>query len=212
MYDIIRDKSKELQTFAKQFGFKELFLITENSNDNADILLIKQAKDYRKEILAARKKFDVVITLGNFKENRKIVEAVPDVLLSPHNGSKKDFMNERASGLDHIICKIAAENKVVIGIDFSELLHAEQEREQIIGRIMQNIKLCRKYKVKLLLASFASSQLEMRDAYDLLAFAQNISMTPAEAKTSLNTISGIINRNKERKKPEYVAEGIRVVE
>ena len=212
MYDLTKAKNKEMQAFAKRVGFKDIFLISSDVKD-ADAFLIEKVKDYKKEVLKARKRFVLVIVSGNgdVKRNREIVEASPDVLLSPSLG-KRDFMKERNSGLDHIICKIAAKNKVAIGIHFNEILYAsEKQRAVILGRIMQNIKLCRKYKVGMLLATFASSLLEMRAVQDLIAFAQAIGMTPVEAKKSLSMAAEIVRRNKEKKKPEYVAEGIRIL-
>lgn len=190
-----------MQDFAKEL---KLNLIS-------DFILIENFKD-KKDIQKARKKSNLVIVLGkgNAKENRIIIEAYPDILVSPHQGSKKDFMRERGSGLDHITCKIAKQEKVAIGIDFSEILHTNN-RDAIIGRIMQNIKLCRKYKTDMVLATFASSVFEMRAAQDLQAFAQEIGMTPLEAKKSLILVSKIIQRNKEKRKPGYVDEGIRVI-
>lgn len=214
MYDLTRARSKEMRAFSVEIGFKDILLVTENPQEQADSFLISKIKDYRKEILEARKKIDIVIVLGrgDAKENRNIIESSPDVLLSPHHGSKKDFMKERGSGLDHVICRIAAKNKIAIGIDFSEILNAdEKERVAILGRIIQNIKLCRKYKVKVLFASFASSLFEMRAVQDLMAFAQAIGMTPVEAKKSLSTAADIIRRNKEKRSPEYISEGIRVI-
>ena len=51
---------------------------------------------------------------------------------------------------------------------------------------MQNVRLCRKYKVRMVLASFAHDPWEMRSAYDLLAFGQVLGMTPKEATVALN--------------------------
>ena len=202
-YDITKNKSMEMQAHAKEL----------NTCLVSDFSFIERAKDYKKEISQARKKYNLIIALGrgNPKENREIVEACPDVLLSPEKGSRKDYMRERGSGLDHITCKIATQKKVAIGIDFSEILNTE-DKDKILGRIMQNIKLCRKYKTDMLLATFASSLLEMRAPKDLIAFAQAIGMTPSEAKKSLQIVEKIIRRNKEKRKPEYVSEGIRIVE
>ena len=51
---------------------------------------------------------------------------------------------------------------------------------------MQNIRLCRKYKVKMVLASFATDKFEMRDARDLISFGVCLGMNPGEAKKALN--------------------------
>jgi len=94
-------------------------------------------------------------------------------------------MHQRDSGLNHVLCKLANKNKIAIGINFSDLLK-EKHLSKRIGRIMQNIKLCRKFKVNLVLASFAKDKHEQRNPKDLEIFAQTIGMTPFQAKTSLN--------------------------
>ncbi|MBU2496808.1 MAG: hypothetical protein KJ767_02005 [Nanoarchaeota archaeon] len=206
MIDIVKNKNKEMQDYAKELGFQDLYLL------GKDAVLIENFKD-KKDILKARKKYDFVIVFGKgIKENRQIVESFPDVILLQLN-SGKDFMKERNSGLDHIICKIASENNVAIGIDLSEILNSnEKEKQVIIGRIMQNIKLCRKYKTKILLASFASDVFELRASQDIQAFVQCLGMTPLESKNSLLIAEKIMGKNKDKKHVSYVSEGIRIVE
>jgi RNase P/RNase MRP subunit p30 len=55
----------------------------------------------------------------------------------------------------------------------------------ILGRIMQNIKLARKYKMKIKLASFARNPYELRDCNDLLSFGILVGLHPSEAKKAL---------------------------
>lgn len=208
-FDIVKTITKEMEEFGKELGFTKLFCV------GKDVKVIEKAEDYRKEIIKARKKFDVVIVngKGNLKENRRILEAFPDILLSPHAKDGKDFMTTRASGLDNVLCKIAFKNKVAIGIDFSELLESSySQRIKILGRIIQNIRLCRKYKVNMAIFTFASSTLGMRAAKDLRAFIEVIGMNPKEAKNALSIIYEIKKRNEEKRSPEYVSEGIKIVE
>ena len=54
-----------------------------------------------------------------------------------------------------------------------------------MGRIMQNIRLCRKYNVSMVFASFAEAKWEMRSAKDLMSFAVLLGMTPKEAKVQV---------------------------
>ena len=58
-------------------------------------------------------------------------------------------------------------------------------RGQILGRMMQNVKICRKYKTKMIVFSFAENKKEMRDVKDLISFGRVIGMTPGEAKKSV---------------------------
>lgn len=215
MYDIVIEKNKEMQSFAQANGFKGTLLATDDLQEKADCFFIDgtKSKGLRTDIQRARNKFGLVAVLGNPERNREILEACPDILLSPHFAAGKDFMKARNAGLDSVTCKIAAKNKISMGIDISEILHTgNEEREILLGRIMQNIRLCRKYKVKILLASFASSVLEMRSALDLGSFGQAIGMTPKEAQDALEEAERILQRNEERKSQDYVSEGIRVVE
>ena len=60
--------------------------------------------------------------------NRKILENKKvDVLLSPEHGYKKDRLRQRDSGLNHVLCRIASQNNIAIGIDFQEILNKQGE-------------------------------------------------------------------------------------
>lgn len=120
------------------------------------------------------------------ENNRKLLENKKlDILVSPEKTRKKDFIHHRNSGLNHVLCKLAKKNNIAIGISFNDILKSK-ERDKLIGRIMQNIRLCRKYKVKMVLASFATNKFEMRDAHDLMSFGICLGMNPGEAKKALN--------------------------
>jgi ribonuclease P/MRP protein subunit RPP1 len=136
--------------------------------------------------------FSEVLNCKNFKiveggkDNRKLAENKKiDILLNPEKGSKKDNLHYKNSGLDQVVCKLANRNKIAIGFSFSEFLNSNN-RSELLGRMTQNVKLCRKYKVKIVVASFAKNKYEMRDIKDLLAFCRVIGMTGKEANDALN--------------------------
>jgi len=98
----------------------------------------------------------------------------------------KDFLHQRNSGLNHIMVKIASEKNKMIGFNFSGILNAEDEKKAVLlGRMKQNVKLCRKYKVKMFLGSFAKDPYELRSIYELRAFGVIIGMNPGEIKNSV---------------------------
>ena len=130
-------------------------------------------------------KEDLVIIRGG-KLNREISTSKKvHILLSPELYKEEDSLHQRNSGLNQVICKLANKNKVAIGINFNEILKLNN-REKRLGKIIQNIKLCRKYKVRMVLATFATNQSELRSPVELMAFAQSLGMTPKEAKDALN--------------------------
>ena len=109
------------------------------------------------------KEFNIVQG-GDDKVNRKAVEDKKvDILLSPEKNNKKDLMFSRRSGLNQVLCKLAAKNGVAIGFDFSYLLNSSgRERSRILGRMRQNVRLCRKYKIKMIFSCFARNKYELR--------------------------------------------------
>ena len=123
---------------------------------------------------------------GSDEINRRAVENKQvDIVLSPEKGRSKKYLHQRDSGLNQVLCKLAKKNKVAIGFNFSSLLHSK-DLSWTLGKMFQNVRLCRKFKVRMVVASFAKNKWEMRAASDLLAFAIVLGMTPKEAKASLN--------------------------
>tara|TARA_Y100000310_G_C20651012_1_gene799439 strand:+ start:1417 stop:1908 length:492 start_codon:yes stop_codon:yes gene_type:complete len=116
----------------------------------------------------------VVVQGGDEKVNRLAVETRKvDVLLSPEKNSKKDFMFFRNSGLNQVLCKLANKNKIAIGFSFSDVLNSKgRGRSKILARMAQNVKLCKKYKVKMMFSSFAKDKYELRSETILASFAK----------------------------------------
>ncbi len=142
--------------------------------------------DARKKIEIRAKEGRIVIVKGRDDSfNRKILENKKvNILLSPENGYKKDKLKQRDSGLNHILCRIARDNSIAIGIDFQEILNKRDEgKKQLAGhlaRIMQNIKLCRKSKVKIILMNTAG-----RDNHGLRALLATLGMPTGMAKAAV---------------------------
>ena len=166
----IKDKEDALR-MAKSLGFSDLLFLQKTD-------LISDIKDLKRAIKP------VIFVGQNDDVNRKaICSGKIDILINvePLIG---DSLSYRKSGLNQVLCKFAHENNVAIGINFSRLLH-ENDRLLLLGKIMQNIRLCRKYKVKIMLATFANNIYELRAAKDLISLGVVLGMTPLEAKNSL---------------------------
>jgi len=85
------------------------------------------------------------------------------------------------------MARIAHDKDKIIGFSFSSVLNSDK-KSKIMGRMMQNIRLCRKYKVKTYLGSFAHSPSELRARHDLKAFFICLGMHASEAKESLDIL------------------------
>jgi len=118
-------------------------------------------------------------------------------------------MHFRASGLNQVLAAIANKKKKIIGFNFNAILNTKgMLRSQLLGRMKQNVKLCRKYKVEMALASFAANPFELKAEKDLQAFGETLGMTPGEAKKAVKAVEERIKLNKRKKKGESVIEGI----
>ena len=127
-----------------------------------------------------------IVEAGSLVKNRKIVTSKNvDILVGMEKYAEKDSMHHRNAGLTQVLLKEAKQRKIAMGFSFRDFLHSKQ-RAKLLGRMMQNVRFCRKYKVKLVLASFARSPWEMRHAKDIAAFGRVIGMTGAEVKQALD--------------------------
>lgn len=157
----------------------------ENSNlVYVDLIAPKSISDLRK--MNYEKKQLIIVRGGNDDINRAALENKKiDILLGPEFNKEKDFIHFRNSGLNHVLCKLAKKNEVSIGFSFSDLMNSNV-KEKVLGRIMQNVFLCRKYKVKIVLGSFALKENEIKNRSELISFGKVIGMNGKEIKEALN--------------------------
>ena len=150
-----------------------------------EALIIKAKTKSELNNLASRNygKFILVVKGSDDEMNRAAVENKKvDVLLNPEINRKYDFSNWRNSGLNNVLCRLAAQNNVTMGIDLSGLPEDRFEKAGRIGRIMQNIRLCRKFKTKMFI--FASKQ-DLNES-ELMSIILTFGASTQQAKESLN--------------------------
>ena len=125
-----------------------------------------------------------LIFIESSDKNRFVIEKKKaDVLFSLEKQAREDFMHHRASGLNHVLCELASKNNITIGFSFNAILK-NNNQYKILGRMMQNIFLCRKYKIKTLIGSFAEKPYEMRSFYDLSSLFFILGMDKEQIKKS----------------------------
>ena len=196
MIDIVfpQRNEKEIAEMAERLGYDSLIFVYDHKDKinlpktklkALSCLLVDQ-----KQVQKNRKNADFVFVKATGEDRPAIEHAKPDGMFGFETTQKYDKLHERASGLNHILCALAAKNKITIIFDFGSLLNTSGTlRAQILGRMSQNIALCRKYKVSTAIASFAQSPVEMRSPHDLAALFTVIGMHPLEAKNSLASLA-----------------------
>jgi len=119
----------------------------------------------RKEIRKNNRKKIIFSGLDD-ELNRKILEKEKINLLLLNQSGRTDKTKQRNSGFNHVLAKIAKKKNVAIGINFDEIIESGKKRKaDIFGRVIQNIKLCNKNKLKMKFVSLKNKN--KRNIYDI---------------------------------------------
>jgi RNase P/RNase MRP subunit p30 len=123
----------------------------------------------------------IIVKAQNPKLNRQILEnKKTDILLGPEL-TGKDKLKQRGSGLNEVLCKIAAKNNISIAINLDELLKKQDiEKAIILARIKQNIMLCKKTKANLII--FSQQKHDKKAIFSLLL---NLEASTSQAKYAI---------------------------
>ena len=165
------NNEEEFARIAKELGIKKIiFLYDEKDYDPADKKLdFKTDVEIEKGIFLSKVNSSVkskYIAVRSSDKDREIMETrKANIIFGLEESGRKDFMHQRASGLNHISCEIARKNNITIGFSYSSLL--KEHSSVIAGRMMQNFRLCRKFKVNTLIASFTDDPYELRNRHDV---------------------------------------------
>lgn len=203
MIDIVFPKGneKDFVETAKRLGYSGLCLAY-GEKDRAGLDRASQAQEKDFAVftgIVCRKmpKTKAGLYLAE-KSDRPFLKGNQDIIFNIEG--TRDFIHQRESGLNHILCRMMQENDVAYGIPFSSILNSDR-RPALLGQIMQNIRLCQKYRVNIAVASFASDPYDMRALADMEALARVLGIK--NAKKSLKYISNLL-----RMKQRQIRKGI----
>jgi len=162
MIDFVLDE--KLIKNAKEFGFEKIYPVKiVNSTDLGKMegfVVVRAGKDDLRKVFES-KRVSLVVGLESIYE--------------------EDDLHYRKSGLNQVTCKLAKKNKISVGFSFGDVLNA-RERGKVLGRMLLNVRLCKKYKVNMVLGSFAKDKYEMRWGKDLEAFGRVIGIDKLDNK------------------------------
>ena len=136
-----------------------------------EINLVSSINNLNKQV---KKDYFNVVIGGNYELNKRILETKHVNLLLDPEPLEKDFMNYKNSGLNQVLVKLAKSKNIGIGFSLSRLLKLNKlDRARLLGKIMQNIILCNKYKVKIFILSNNINHNDL-EAFGLTLNAKNI--------------------------------------
>ena len=168
---------KEFALTTKRLGYKGICFLYNPVDFFKTDSFMAEGIEIHKGLLINQKEFEklkskvkgqkIFVAIKSTGDDRGFMEELKlSMFFSFEDVVSKDFMHQRGSGLNHILCRLAKENNITMGFSLKSILNSNNP-DVILGRMMQNIFLCSKFKVKMAIASFASSPYEMRSPHDV---------------------------------------------
>ncbi len=160
---VLMKRTLELEEASRKLGFTQTLFL-------GDVVPVSGSKKDLLRFTKGRKKGQILIYQSPDEERLRFAleKTTIDLVYGMEKIYPRDSLHFVRGGLDQVLCKIAAEKGKTIAFSFSDLLNSSF-RPQTWRRMAANIRLCRKYKVKMLFSTFASSTKELRSAKDLEA-------------------------------------------
>jgi len=183
MKDIVLNDSKEMQARAKELC-AELVLVSEPKQFKSGGLLIKASKpgELNSVRKLARKAAFVIADSTDEKTVRFLIEQKwIKFFTNIETSTGRDHTHYRRSNFNQVLAALARETGKTYLVDFSRLLKIDgKKRSLLIGRIMQNIRICQKFKVPVSIATFAQTAWELRNPNDLQALLRALKTKKVE--------------------------------
>jgi ribonuclease P/MRP protein subunit RPP1 len=160
------------------------------------------------KLIRLRRDYDVLLVKGSdLILNRKAVETKEVNILTHPEYNRKD------SGFNHVMAELAAENNVAIEVNFREILNSSKNtRANIMHKIKNNVELCKKYNVPVVICSGAVTHWQLRDPKVLISMGCLLGLELNEAKKAMSEVpENIIKMVKERQDEKWIRPGVKVV-
>ena len=199
VYPQKQDNESIFLKVAKELDSELLFLYPFSSSLYTQLMKEDNQKNYgfmlsEKDIVKTKslKGFFVIPNPENMRMvvEQKYISLVFDI----EQDAQHDQFHSRLSGLNQVLAKLMAKNGITYGISLS-LLQKDTQRERTLGRIKQNIRICNKYKIKILLSSFAREPFELRNEKDLKAYKE---LVKRSQKASLEDFEEFFSKVEEK--------------
>ena len=200
---IPNDNEEKFIDIALKLGTKKIYFLYEpenfskktqekieslSSNPNLEITIKTGFIVNQNNINTAIRHSKILVAKSTEKSRALIENKKIKLIYGFEEQPRKDFMHQRASGLNHIMCEIAKKNKTIIGISYSALLKNNTYNNfLLLGRIAQNISLCKKYKVPVAISSFSNNPFELRAHHDVASLFRILGMDDSLINESLRS-------------------------
>ena len=131
---------------------------------NYVLLKEKNKKKLLKEVNKNKKRGILVVYEANSEEMLRFAleKTTVDIVIGVEKIHPKEHTHYPRSGLDQVLCKIAAAKGKTVGFDFSDILNSAG-RGKLLARMRLNIKLCKKYHIKMLFTNLSKHPVSLKN-------------------------------------------------
>ena len=184
----------EFIEISSKLGIKKLYFLYdfENHNklesiDNKNNIELRTGFIVNQKNMNKALQYSKLLAVKSSDKDRYFIESKKIKLIYGFEDvNRKDYLHQRASGLNHILCELANKNNIMIGFSYSSLFNKNPETSALImGRMMQNIALCQKYKVKTAIGSFSQNPFEIKAHHDVASLFSMLGMDGKRIKESM---------------------------
>ena len=156
---------REFIEMAKKLGYSQVFFIYQFGKPIPEQLQ-GSAVEVHRGVLAELKNLQKAGRTAHFvlfrgSERQVFERGIAKLAFDIEDTPKADSLHYRNSGFNNVLSQLAHDKNVDIGFSFSSILNSGQ-RAKLMGRMSQNIRLCRKYEAGMKIASFAKTPYGMR--------------------------------------------------
>jgi ribonuclease P/MRP protein subunit RPP1 len=199
------DTPKRLNVVARRLGFAAIGVTAHSPywsqfSDSSVIsgieIVAHSVRELRKKIAFFSDKAPIIsVHGGDERINRAACsDDRVDLLMHPERGKR--------GGLNQVTAKIAAKNRVALGLSFGYFWKTREiERSRAIALQHQNVALCQKFGVPIVITSDAYSHFDLRAPRQLKALARFLPLEDNEATAALSSApQNIIERSTQKEK------------
>ncbi len=152
--------TESIERFRKYFGVNYSDKINENNILLINSFLSKSGKSLKK--IRKHKGLKIYMSVDE-KTDRWVFEKINiDFIFGMELIHPRDHLHYKRSGLNQVSCKLLKEKNISVLFPFYLMSH-----RKILGRMIQNIKFCNKYKIDIAFPSFAFNKYEIKSINDV---------------------------------------------
>jgi len=177
-----KNNEEEFIKVAEKLGTKALLFLYEKKEKNVSLLQSKTKLELYSGIINGSAKINFAKA-----EQQNIANKNSQFLYGFEDLEKKDSLHYRRSGTNQVLCKLMKTKNKIFVLDMEKII-TSSDKETLLGRLQQNLMLIKKYKLDLIICSFATKPSNLRAEEEYKALIRSLGYQE-EARNATKTLS-----------------------